>query len=337
MEGNDYRELKKNVWDRNRCSGCGACVAVCPADAFSFFGGDLSPRDGDYCKESDGVPCGACVAVCPRMEEKDLDSLLGPYREILSAQAAIEVPGRQSGGAVTAILLDALESGYVDAVIAVTEDRWTHRPVSAILTNRDALIQQAGSRYNWWVPLLSALKVAVITRKYRYVAVVGVPCAVEALQRIRESDHPLLQPFKSALRLVIGLFCTESFDYHLLVEEKLSKEHGIKPWQIQRFDISGKLVVKLRDGQALSLSLKEISACIRPGCAHCTDFTAVGADISAGAVGSDPGYTTLLVRTPAGQGFVDGALYSGRLIRGPEVDLEAIRRLAQRKQERRKE
>jgi coenzyme F420 hydrogenase subunit beta len=335
MEYNDYRELKKGVWDKERCSGCGACIAVCPADSLSFPRGGISPSHTEYCKEaSDGVPCGLCVAVCPRVEPGKTPSLLGEYREIFSARAGFEVPGRQSGGAVTAILLDALEKGYVDAIVTVTEDHWTHRPSSAIITTQETLIHQAGSRYNWWVPLLSALKEAVITRKYHHIAVVGVPCAIEALRRIRESDHSLLQPFRKSIRLVIGLFCTESFDYQMLVEEKLWKEHGIEPWQIQRFDVKGKLEVTLQDGRNLLLPLKELTTCIRPGCAFCTDFTAIGADISAGAVGSEQGYTTLIVRTSAGQGFVEGAFQSGRLIRGPEVDLEQVRRLAQRKQER---
>ena len=335
MEYNDYRELKKGVWDKEKCFGCGACIAVCPADSLSFPRGGIFPSHTEYCKEaSDGVPCGVCVAVCPRVEPEKTSSLLGEYREILSARAGFEVPGRQSGGAVTAILLDALEKGYVDAIVTVTEDHWTHRPSSAIITTQETLIHQAGSRYNWWVPLLSALKEAVITRKYHYIAVVGVPCAVEALRRMRESDHSLLQPFRKAIRLVIGLFCTESFDYQLLVEEKLWRDHGIEPWQIQRFDVKGKLEVTLQDGRNLLLPLKELTTCIRPGCAFCTDFTAIGADISAGAVGSEQGYTTLIVRTSTGQGFVEGALHSGRLIRGPEVDLEQVRHLAKRKQDR---
>ena len=197
MESKDDRELKKTVWDQGRCAGCGSCVAVCPADAFSFSRGGVSPHHAEYCKEAtDGVPCGVCCEVCPRLASGGKTSLLGEYRDLLSARAGFEVPGRQSGGAVTAILLNALESGYVDAVVTVTEDRWTRCPSSAIITTSEALIHQAGSRYNWWVPLLAALKEAVITRKYRHVAVVGVPCAVEALQKMRESNNPLLQPFR---------------------------------------------------------------------------------------------------------------------------------------------
>ena len=85
------------------------------------------------------------------------------------------------------------------------------------------------------------------------------------------------------------------------------------------------------DGNALELPLRELEDCIRPGCATCTDLTAVDADLSAGAIGAASGCTTLLVRTPTGQGFVDAALRAGRLERCGEVDLSAIERLAERK------
>lgn len=68
MAAKSYLDLKSEVWDTGRCSGCGACVAVCPADALFFDEGEMvtSPRSNGYCKQAtDGVSCGACYAVCP--------------------------------------------------------------------------------------------------------------------------------------------------------------------------------------------------------------------------------------------------------------------------------
>jgi coenzyme F420 hydrogenase subunit beta len=331
-----HRDLKIEVWDAGRCAGCGACVAVCPADAFTFLPGDLHPRHTEYCKEAtDGVPCGACYEVCPRVVPVSADQpLIGGAIRILSAKAAFEVPGRQSGGAVTALLLHALERGLVDAVVTVTEDKWTHRPSSAIITSSEVLVTQAGSRYNWWIPLMAALKEAVIRRKYHHIAVVGVPCAVQATKRIRESENPLLRPFRKSIRLVIGLFCTESFDYGKLVEGKLSRERHIEPWQIQRFEVKGNLDLTMSDGTRVTIPLSELGECVRPGCATCVDFTALDADISAGAVGSEPGFTTLITRTPVGEGFLEQTLREGRLLTGPAVDRKAIERLAAKKKKR---
>ncbi|MDI9632895.1 MAG: Coenzyme F420 hydrogenase/dehydrogenase, beta subunit C-terminal domain [Methanolinea sp.] len=330
MERRSYTGLKERVWDKGTCSGCGACVAVCPADAICFDepGGAVRPKNIGYCKmENDGVPCGACYDACPRAGGQGSTGL-GAYREILSARATFDIPRRQAGGAVTAILATALEQGLIDGVVTVTADRLTLAPRSVVLTSGDAVLATAGSRYSWWVPLVSALKTAVIGMKLRNIAIVGVPCVARAVSLIRESENDLLVPYGSRIRLSVGLFCTEIFDYRVLVEEILGKEHGIRREEIARLDVRGKLEVTKRNGEKLTLPLLELESAIRPGCHSCTDFTAVCADISAGAVGSPPGYTTLVVRTIAGQVFVDEAVAHERIERGPPVETAAIERLA---------
>lgn len=331
MELTSFQDLKSAVWDRGICSGCGACAAVCPADAIRMDAGAAVPENIGYCKaETDSVPCGACHDACPRTGPAPAPGI-GDCLERLSARASFEVTGRQSGGAVTAILEHALEAGLVDAVVTVSEDRWSHQPVSTLVTDAETLVTAAGSRYSWWVPMLSALRVAVVERKYRRIAVTGLPCVVQAIARMRASENDLLAPYANAIRLVVGLFCTESFDYDRLMEGKVRGEHGIEPWQVRRLDVKGKLEVLLADGNTLELPLKELEDCIRPGCASCTDLAAPSADISSGAVGSASGCTTLLVRTSVGKGFVDAAVNAGRLEVCGEVDMVAVERLAAKK------
>ena len=339
MEMKTYKGLDAEVWATGLCSGCGACVAVCPADALRFEPGNTdTPVNIGYCKaENDGVPCGACYAACPRVEIVEQGKMLGLYQDIVAARAVFPVERKQSGGAVTAILVNALDEGLIDAVVTVTRDPWTMKPSSAVITASEELVQHAGSRYSWWVPLLASLKEAVVTRKYRRVAVVGVPCVARATQAIRASDHELLQPYAKAIRLVIGLFCTETFDYAKLVEGKLQSEKKIAPWEIRHLDIKGKLDVYLQDERQISIPLAELEESVRPGCHVCTDFTAVNADVSAGAVGSPDGYTTLVIRNDIGRGFVDRAVWQGKLATGGAVDLSLIERLAAKKAERRQE
>ena len=330
MAEKSYLDLKAEVWDTGRCSGCGACVAVCPADALSFAEGEMvtTPRSTGYCKQAtDSVRCGACYDACPRVGEQPADTI-GKYLELYAARAAFEIPHKQSGGAVTAILKNALDEGLIDAVVTVTEDRWTLKPSSVVITKSDVLIQQAGSRYSWWVPLLAALKNAVVERKYRKVAVVGVPCAIQALARIRTSENDLLRPYAKSIRLLIGLFCTESFDYEALIHGKLRSHYHIEPQEIRKLDVKGKLEIIKQDNTVTVVPLAELEECIRKGCHICTDTTAVMADVSAGSVGTPAGFTTLLVRTPAGKGFVDSAVANKLLSVSPDVDLKAIEKLA---------
>ena len=330
MAVKSYLDLKCEVWDTGRCSGCGACVAVCPADSLSFDEGEMvvSPRSNAYCKQAtDSVSCGACYSVCPRTGDQPADTL-GTYLELLTAKATFEVPYKQSGGAVTAILANALDEGFIDAIVTVTEDRWTLKPSSVIITKTDVLIQQAGSRYSWWVPLLAALKYAVVEHKYKRIAVIGVPCAVQAVARMRESDNDLLKPYGKAIRLVIGLFCTETFDYHALILGKLKTHYKLEPHEIKKLNVKGKLEVLKQDGSTTIVPLAELETCIRKGCHFCTDLTAIFSDISAGAIGSLPGSTTLIVRTPTGKGFVSSAVQNRKLDISTGVDTAAIEKLA---------
>ena len=94
MAQKSYLDLKSEVWDTGICSGCGACVAVCPADAISFKEGEMvtSPVSNGYCKQAtDSVPCGACYAACPRTTEQPQEEL-GDYLEMVAAKAVIDVP-----------------------------------------------------------------------------------------------------------------------------------------------------------------------------------------------------------------------------------------------------
>jgi coenzyme F420 hydrogenase subunit beta len=330
MVEKSYLDLKKEVWDTGKCSGCGACVAVCPADALSFTEGEMvtSPNTTGYCKlATDNVPCGACYEACPRTGDQPTETL-GKYLELVPAKSAFDIPHRQSGGAVTAILANALDEGLIDAVVTVTEDRWSLKPSSVVITRSDVLIQQAGSRYSWWVPLLAALKNSVVERKFRRIAVVGVPCAVQALARIRMSDNDLLKPYAKSIRLVIGLFCTETFDYAALIQGKLQTKYQLDPHEIRKLDIKGKLEILKQDGSTTTVPLAELETCIRKGCHYCTDLTAVLSDISAGAVGSPAGTTTLVIRTAAGKGFVDSAVRNNKLTLGTGTDLASIEKLA---------
>ena len=100
MAAKSYLDLKSEVWDAGRCSGCGACVAVCPADALYFDLGSTveAPRSSGYCKQvSDSVTCGACYSVCPRIGNQPQETL-GIYTRLITAKAGVRHPQETERG-----------------------------------------------------------------------------------------------------------------------------------------------------------------------------------------------------------------------------------------------
>ena len=151
---------------------------------------------------------------------------------------------------------------------------------------------------------------------------------MQAVARIRDSDNDLLKPYANAIRLTIGLFCTETFDYALLIQGKLHGHYKLEPHEIRKLDVKGKLEVLKQDGSTIIVPLAELETCVRKGCRICTDLTAVCSDISAGAIGSPSGSTTLIVRTCTGKGFIDSAIRNRKLEVRSDVDTAAIEKLA---------
>lgn len=46
--------------DKEKCIGCGTCVAICPVEAISFDAKGKAQIDPKKC-----IHCGACEASCP--------------------------------------------------------------------------------------------------------------------------------------------------------------------------------------------------------------------------------------------------------------------------------
>ena len=350
-----YKNLKEEVWDTNRCSGCGACVAVCPVNNLYFreespvkFECDecsciIVPADivehpisAEFCKTVVyDVPCGACYDACPRIKKSAIPKPegLGSLVKAVRAKASIEIKNAQNGGVVTAILANAFDEGLIDGAIVMVDDKWTLEPESYLALSKEDVLKSAGSKYLWKGPILKALKTAVMEKKLRKLAVVGTPCVINAIYQILSSDNDLLKPFREAIRLKIALFCFETYDYSKMIK-KLS-EDGIEPWEVKKMDIeAGKLKITLINGNTVEYKLKDVEFAMRNGCKVCGDFTGLTSDISVGNVGTEKGYSTVLIRNKWGEGFFKRAVYNGYITYDENVDLDAVKKLAELKRKR---
>lgn len=318
----NYKILEETVWQKNICTCCGACSAVCPSSAIAYT--NFHPTYTGKCKVLDsGIPCGACSESCARTKMPDhINTSFKAY----SAQSTISVPNAQSGGAVTSILISALDSGLIDGALLMNVDKFTQTPSPVIATDRNMVMLSAGSRYTWGNVLETLGK--AVKKGHKHLAIVGTPCTIQSVRRIMASNLDVVECYGKCIRFTIGVFCSGIFgDLESIVCNKL----GISSWQIKKLDIkNGKVMVFMKD-RVMELPINSIKGDILNGCSNCNDFSAEYADISAGKTGSEDGHTTLIARNEAGNALVSCAFDMGNLTLSEKVDLVSIQKASERK------
>jgi coenzyme F420 hydrogenase subunit beta len=264
------------------------------------------------------ILCEACVHSCPMTEPGLIGAIeelehplfgqtgegpIGIYNQLYAVRSTMRqvLNVAQDGGAVTAILMAALREGHLDAVVTSGLDRenpWL--PIPVVVHSPEELIKCAGSRYTT-SPNLVGLNEAVKRLKHRRVALVGVPCEITAARKMQVLKPKEVADMGAGLTLTIALFCMEALWYDQLINSYLKEEKGLDLSKITKFDISkGRFLVYSGDRVLLNVPLREVKTFARSSCHSCPDLTGWLADLSMGAMGSDPGWTTVIVRTKAG-------------------------------------
>ncbi len=147
-----------------------------------------------------------------------------------------------------------------------------------------------------------------MTNRYAFV---GVPCDIEALRKVEAFASERKQEWVNDVALQVGLFCRENWAYtcfRALIED----DYGVKLEDVEKFDIKkGKIIAYQKGGDKLEFPLKKSHPYVRVGCQVCLDFAAELADISVGAVGSPPKWSTVICRTKRGKDIFEGAVNEG--------------------------
>jgi len=319
-------KLKREVWDLERCAGCGMCVASCFKGVLDFLNGEehpslerkrkilgLSERELDPC-----YLCKApCIESCPRLVTWED----GKIESILSGRSQMPPESGQPFDIAVTLLYAAFESGLIDRALLIGVDKWTFKPTPRFVYTSKELAESLLNPYVW-APLLKPLSSA----RSRKVAVVGTPCVAQAVKRTMDSSASELENFRESVRLVIGMFCSGTFPYDF-VAEMIIKDMHIPAWKIRRIDVNhktGKILVTLHDGFSKEISLTDAQKYTLRGCAGCGDFAAEWADISIGTVGSDNGYSTIIVRSPVGKECLLNAQEKGFLETTPKFNKKEL-------------
>ena len=233
----------------------------------------------------------------------------GTYKDVLALKAKDnKITGvAQDGGVVTALLCYALDKGVIDgALLAGKSDTpWLPKPV--IATTKDEIIACAGTKYTI-NPVVSVLKDAVREHGLEKVAVVGTPCQMYAVQKMK------LYPFggrhiPDKIALTVGIFCTENFSYAGL--RTVIEDHCKVPVDsVTKMEIGGGKF-KVKAGKEIAIPIKETHKYEQESCHVCSDLTAEFADIGTGSIGTPDGWSTTFARTTKGSDLISKAIADG--------------------------
>ena len=132
------------------------------------------------------------------------------------------------------------------------------------------------------------------------IAMVGTPCEIMAASKIQHyTDSPI--------DVKLGLFCMENFSYKYF--ENLLDEYDLTMDDIEKFQIDkGFVFLFLKTKETVKIPLSVAKRIIRKNCDICVELTSETSDISIGSIGSEDGWSTLIIRTEKGEQIVDGAI-----------------------------
>lgn len=334
------------VSERDLCTECGTCYGICPMGNIEIKRTDTGKYTFKAINLSKCWGCNICYRACPGYEV-DFDQLnislfsktaeydpLGNYKGTYLAHSTDDKIrlNSASGGAVSSLLISALEHGTIDGALVVKMNTNGNplQPEIFIAHSKEDILKAAGSKYIT-VPANIGIREILKTKNKKY-AIVGLPCHIHGLRKA-ESFLPLL---KKKIVLHIGLFCGRETSplgtKHLLKKLKV-KESEVKEIKYRDGKWPGGFCVKLKSGEERFIPLNDYVYVSKifsnTRCCLCTDLTAEFADISAGDAwlpeleGQD-GWNIIISRTECGSKFLADAKNSGMISILP-IDHEKVK------------
>ena len=254
------------------CTGCGLCAAVCPQ----------LPNNGD---------------TAGKLPENSLTSasLLGDGTEIKTwAGYASNLQQRlrsASGGLLSLVLEHLIDTGAIDAAVVVGRSR-SQRPLfEATLARTVDDVQRCASSKYYPVELSRILAELRISKER--VAVVGLPCHVNAVRRLMDRSAGMRDLIIWLFGLVCGRGASTHFTEMLLSATGVSEERAetlsyrdkagsrtARDFAFRAFGKNGPIGRRVAAGRFVYMGAWTRRIFVPRGCDFCTDCFAERADAS---------------------------------------------------------
>jgi coenzyme F420 hydrogenase subunit beta len=333
------QRLENEVWALENCTGCGMCVAVCSKQVLRWDGGDhplvqQRVKNLGYSKttlDSCSFCQRFCEEACPRLDRwAPLE-----VHTTLTARARGPVKSGDPNDVIRAILAAGRSAGLIDGVVMLDLDPWELKPIARVAETIEDIVDSLGPQY-LWAPVFEALNEAVFDYRMKNIAVVGTPCAAQAIRKLRASTNTRLRPYQEAIRLSIAVFCTGIY-HPRMIDELLVKRMGVALDQVKHLEVSPDrqwLQAILWDNSVRMIPRQQAEGFTRMGCGACDDYLGESADLAVGTVGAPANASTVIVRSRVGDIFTRNALQMNLLEASHEVDLSALSMAAEEKDRR---
>ena len=308
------KELQKEVKDAYFCTGCGACVNLCPYQA--------SYKDQVVMLHSCDLKEGGCYAFCPRtptdlealkrrfFDPKDLIPEVGAVKGFYITRASSpEIRARaQHGGTATALITLALHEGIIDTAVLADEGE-NLLPEGSAVRDPSGIGRLSKSKFVVSPNIAEFNRIAKEGGKK--IGAVVTPCQALALAKMRAKPLKTYADRIDQLKLVIGLFCGWALSWKNLTALLRGK---IDLAEIEGMDIppSKYHILKLFTKRGtIDVSLDEVTSAVRGACWYCPDLTAEFSDLSIGSARLPEGWeeargwNQVLVRTSLGEQLLD--------------------------------